>query len=56
MAETVADFLLKRLNQWGIQRIYGCPGDGINGILGALSALAAAIGRSCRGVARCTTM
>jgi pyruvate dehydrogenase (quinone) len=36
MAETVADFLLKRLNQWGIQRIYGYPGDGINGILGAL--------------------
>jgi len=36
MAETVADFLLKRLNQWGIQRIYGYPGDGINGMLGAL--------------------
>src|SRR5215510_13589798 len=36
MAETVADFLVKRLNQWGIQRIYGYPGDGINGMLGAL--------------------
>jgi pyruvate dehydrogenase (quinone) len=25
-----------RLHQWGIARIYGFPGDGINGILGAL--------------------
>ena len=36
MAETVADFLLKRLGEWGIKRIYGFPGDGINGILAAL--------------------
>jgi len=36
MTETVADFLLKRLDQWGIKRIYGFPGDGINGILAAL--------------------
>ena len=36
MAETTADFLLDRLTQWGIRRIYGYPGDGINGILGAL--------------------
>ena len=36
MADTVADFLLTRLNAWGISRIYGYPGDGINGILGAL--------------------
>jgi pyruvate dehydrogenase (quinone) len=35
MAETVGDFLLKRLHQWGIKRIYGYPGDGINGIMGA---------------------
>lgn len=35
MAETVGDFLLKRLNQWGVDRIYGYPGDGINGIMGA---------------------
>jgi pyruvate dehydrogenase (quinone) len=33
---TTSDFLLKRLSQWGIARIYGYPGDGINGILGAL--------------------
>jgi pyruvate dehydrogenase (quinone) len=36
MAELVADFILKRLRDWGIHRIYGYPGDGINGFLGAL--------------------
>jgi pyruvate dehydrogenase (quinone) len=33
---TTSDFLLDRLARWGISRIYGYPGDGINGILGAL--------------------
>ena len=32
---TVGDFLLERLTQWGVKRIYGYPGDGINGIMGA---------------------
>src|SRR3954471_22163513 len=36
MAELVADFILKRLTEWGVQRIYGYPGDGINALLGAL--------------------
>lgn len=36
MSDTVSDFLLKRLSAWGIKRIYGYPGDGINGILGGL--------------------
>src|SRR5690242_4855065 len=36
MAQTVGDFLLHRLQQWGVKRIYGYPGDGINGIMGAL--------------------
>jgi pyruvate dehydrogenase (quinone) len=36
MAELVADYLLNRLSQWGVKRIYGYPGDGINGIVGAL--------------------
>lgn len=36
MAETVADALLSRLTEWNIKRLYGYPGDGINGILGAL--------------------
>ena len=35
MADTVSDYLLRRLQEWGIARIYGYPGDGINGILGA---------------------
>jgi pyruvate dehydrogenase (quinone) len=36
MSATTSDFLLDRLSQWGVSRIYGYPGDGINGILGAL--------------------
>src|SRR5438094_10185829 len=35
MAEKVGDFLLKRLAAWGVRRVYGYPGDGINGIIGA---------------------
>ena len=31
----VADFTLNRLKEWGIERIFGYPGDGINGFLGA---------------------
>lgn len=33
----VSDFLLKRLRAWGVRRIFGFPGDGINGIMGALN-------------------
>ena len=36
MATTVSDFLVNRLTQWGITRIYGYPGDGISGITAAL--------------------
>jgi pyruvate dehydrogenase (quinone) len=36
MADTVSDFLVKRLQAWGVQRVFGYPGDGINGILGAI--------------------
>jgi pyruvate dehydrogenase (quinone) len=36
MAETASDFLIKRIAEWGITRIYGYPGDGINGIIGAI--------------------
>lgn len=32
----VGDFLIERLSEWGVKRIYGYPGDGINGIMGAL--------------------
>ncbi|MGN2622340.1 thiamine pyrophosphate-requiring protein [Stutzerimonas balearica] len=37
MAMTVGDFLVERLYQWGVRRIYGYPGDGINGVFGALN-------------------
>lgn len=33
----VSDYIIKRLAAWGISRIFGYSGDGINGILGALS-------------------
>lgn len=36
MSYQVGDFIIDRLNEWGIHRIYGYPGDGINGIMGAL--------------------
>lgn len=36
MADTVSDFLIARLGAWGVTRIYGYPGDGINGVTGAL--------------------
>jgi pyruvate dehydrogenase (quinone) len=35
LAEKVSDFVLERLREWGVHRVYGYPGDGINGFLGA---------------------
>ena len=35
MAKTVGDFLLERLRLWGVERVFGYPGDGINGIVSA---------------------
>lgn len=35
MSDTVSDQLLKRLQAWGVRRVYGYPGDGINGLMGA---------------------
>jgi pyruvate dehydrogenase (quinone) len=37
MSTTVADQLLARLREWGVEQVFGYPGDGINGILGAFS-------------------
>ena len=37
MKNTVSDYLVKRMHEWGIRRIFGFPGDGINGIMGALN-------------------
>ena len=31
-----ADFLVDRLKTWGVKRIFGYSGDGINGVIGAL--------------------
>ncbi|WP_017555712.1 thiamine pyrophosphate-requiring protein [Nocardiopsis baichengensis] len=35
MAEKVSDLLLKRLREWGVEHVFGYPGDGINGLLAA---------------------
>lgn len=37
MSQQVSDFIISRINQWGISRIFGFPGDGINGFMGALN-------------------
>ena len=37
MAQTVGDFFWERLYQWGVRRVFGYPGDGINGLLGGLA-------------------
>jgi pyruvate dehydrogenase (quinone) len=36
MSASVSDFLIERLQAWGVRRIFGYPGDGIDGIIGAL--------------------
>src|SRR4030088_3188958 len=34
--KTVGEFIIERLRAWGVERIYGYPGDGINGITAGL--------------------
>jgi pyruvate dehydrogenase (quinone) len=36
MAETAADLLIDTLHDWGVEVVFGMPGDGINGIMEAL--------------------
>lgn len=36
MAKTVGDLLVERLIEWGVDTIFGLPGDGINGVFEAL--------------------
>jgi pyruvate dehydrogenase (quinone) len=36
MSKTVGDFVVERLLEWGVTRIFGYPGDGINGVIGAI--------------------
>src|SRR6201994_3982845 len=33
--QEVSDYLLERLRAWGVDHVFGYPGDGINGILAA---------------------
>lgn len=40
MSATVSDYVWRRLAEWGVDRVYGYPGDGINGMLGALNRIA----------------
>jgi pyruvate dehydrogenase (quinone) len=35
MSKSVGDFVVERLGSWGVKRVYGYPGDGINGVMGA---------------------
>jgi pyruvate dehydrogenase (quinone) len=37
MSETVSDYIVARLHAWGVRTIFGYPGDGINGMMGALA-------------------
>lgn len=36
MALSVGQYIMQRMQEWGIERLYGYPGDGINGILAGL--------------------
>src|SRR5512142_826215 len=36
MAKTAADVLIETIHDWGVDVIFGLPGDGINGIMEAL--------------------
>src|SRR5687768_14422779 len=36
MAQTAADILIEVLQDWGVDTVFGLPGDGINGIMEAL--------------------
>lgn len=35
MTYTVSNFIVQRLQAWGVERVYGYPGDGINGMMNA---------------------
>lgn len=44
MSLTVSDFIVQRLHQWGVRHIFGYPGDGINGVFGAMNRAEGRIG------------
>lgn len=33
LSKTASDYLVQRLYDWGIRRVFGYPGDGINGVM-----------------------
>jgi pyruvate dehydrogenase (quinone) len=35
MSTKVSDHVLQRLREWGVEHVFGYPGDGINGLLAA---------------------
>src|SRR5947209_7550020 len=37
MSRTVGDFIVSRFGEWGVRHVFGYPGDGINGVFGALN-------------------
>src|SRR5215475_212430 len=39
MVQNVSEYMLNRLIGWGVKRIFGYPGDGINELMGALKRL-----------------
>ena len=37
MTQTVGDFVVERLHLWGVRKVFGYPGDGINGVIEAIN-------------------
>ncbi|WP_435590736.1 thiamine pyrophosphate-requiring protein [Nocardia sp. bgisy118] len=35
MAQQVGDYVVRRLREWGVEQVFGYPGDGINGLVAA---------------------
>ncbi|WP_431950472.1 thiamine pyrophosphate-requiring protein [Nocardia lijiangensis] len=35
MAQQVGDYVVRRLREWGVEQVFGYPGDGINGLIAA---------------------
>jgi pyruvate dehydrogenase (quinone) len=37
VTDSVGDYILRRLREWGVQQVFAYPGDGINGLLAAFA-------------------
>ena len=53
MAETVGDYVLRRLREWDVEQVFAYPGDGINGIVAAFGRADDRPRSSRRGTRRC---